>query len=185
MGSAVSLPLRAGDGKGGALTESLLVALGSNLPDASGRSSLDLCRWALQQLASHPALTLEATSAWYRTAPVPISDQPDFINGVARLSGAIEPAALLALLHAIEAEAGRVRTVPNAARMLDLDLLAAGDRIIDTPDLILPHPRLADRAFVLHPLCDVAPFWRHPALGRTALELRDALPPQRIQRLLP
>jgi 2-amino-4-hydroxy-6-hydroxymethyldihydropteridine diphosphokinase len=167
------------------MTEPLLVALGSNLPGADGRSSLDLCQWAVQQLARHPALTLDATSSWYRTAPVPVSDQPDFINGVVRLSGAIDPAALLTLLHAIEAEAGRIRSVPNAARVLDLDLLAAGDRMIDTPTLILPHPRLSERAFVLYPLCDIAPFWRHPRLGRTALELRDALPRQRIHRLLP
>jgi 2-amino-4-hydroxy-6-hydroxymethyldihydropteridine diphosphokinase len=165
--------------------EPLLIALGSNLPDASGRSSLDLCHWAIQQLAAHPALTLAATSAWYRTAPVPVSTQPDYINGVVRLTGTVAPAALLTLLHAIETEAGRTRTVPNAARVLDLDLLAVGDQILDTPTLILPHPRLPDRAFVLYPLCDVAPEWRHPALGRTATELRDALPPQRIQRLLP
>jgi 2-amino-4-hydroxy-6-hydroxymethyldihydropteridine diphosphokinase len=166
------------------MTKPLLVALGSNLPGADGRSSLDLCRWALAQLAAHPALTLDATSSWYRTAPVPVSDQPDFINGVASLSGTLDPAALLALLHAIEAETGRVRSVPNAARVLDLDLLAVADLIVDDPALILPHPRLAERAFVLYPLCDVAPSWRHPLLGRTALELRDALPPQRIERLL-
>ena len=171
------------------MTQPLLVALGSNLPDAGGRSSLDLCRWAVQRLAQDPALTLEATSDWYRTAPVPVSGQPDFINGVVRLAGAIDPAALLARLHAIEAEAGRVRSVPNAARVLDLDLLAAGDRIVASPGFILPHPRLPERAFVLYPLCDVAPGWRHPVLGRTARELRDALPPRgiegRIERLLP
>ncbi len=167
------------------MTEPVLVALGSNLPGADGRSSRDLCQWAVRQLADHPALTLQATSAWYRTAPVPVSDQPDYINGVICLSGAIDPADLLALLHAIEAEAGRVRTVPNAARVLDLDLLAVGDRIIDHPNLILPHPRLTERAFVLYPLSEIAPLWRHPQLGRTALELRDALPPQHIQRLLP
>lgn len=167
------------------MTDPLLVALGSNLPDPSGRSSLDLCRWAAQQLAAHPSLTLEATSAWYRTAPVPVSDQPDYINGVLRLSGAIAPPDLLTLLHAIEADAGRVRTIPNAARTLDLDFLAAGDTVIASPTLTLPHPRLAERAFVLYPLCDVAPDWQHPLLRRTALQLRDALPPQPIQRLPP
>ncbi len=166
------------------MTTHVLVALGSNRPGAGGRSSLDVCRWAVHQLATHPALTLHATSAWYRTAPVPVSSQPDFINGVIRLAGDIDPADLLALLHAIEAEAGRVRSVPNAARVLDLDLLAAGDRVVDSPGLTLPHPRLAERAFVLYPLCDVAPDWRHPRLGRTALELRDALPAQRVERLL-
>ena len=167
------------------MTEILLVALGSNLPSAEGQSSLELCQWAVQQLANCPALSLQATSAWYRTAPVPLSDQPDYINGVIRLSGAIDPADLLALLHAIETEAGRVRTAPNAARVLDLDLLAVGNHIIDRPSLILPHPRLTERAFVLYPLCDVAPLWQHPQLGQTALELRDALSPQRIERLVP
>lgn len=185
MGKADSLPPRENNGKGGGMTQPLLVAIGSNLPDASGRSSLELSQWAVQRLAEHPAMTLEATSDWYRTAPVPVSDQPDFINGVIRLSGNIDPAALLALLHAIEAEAGRSRSLPNAARVLDLDLLAAGDTVVDTPGLILPHRRLPDRAFVLYPLCDVAPDWRHPVLGRTALELRDTLLPQRIERLLP
>ncbi|MGI4799158.1 MAG: 2-amino-4-hydroxy-6-hydroxymethyldihydropteridine diphosphokinase, partial [Janthinobacterium lividum] len=120
----------------------------------------------------------------YRTAPIPASDQPDFINGVARFSGLLTPADLLSILQAIEAEAGRIRDLPNAARTLDLDLLAVGDLVIDTPRLTLPHPRLAERAFVLFPLCDVAPTWRHPVLRHTALELRDGLPPQRIERLV-
>ncbi len=167
------------------MTDPLLVALGSNLPGADGRSSLEMCHWAIRRLASHPSLTLQATSAWYRTAPVPASSQPDYINGVVRLSGSIDPEVLLELLHVIESEAGRIRTVPNAARVLDLDLLAAGSQIIDGPGLVLPHPRLTERAFVLYPLCDVAPSWRHPQLGRTALELRDALPQQRIERLVP
>ncbi|MDT7951249.1 MAG: 2-amino-4-hydroxy-6-hydroxymethyldihydropteridine diphosphokinase [Acetobacteraceae bacterium] len=166
------------------MTDIILVAIGSNLPDAEGRSPLDLCRWAVHRLAAQPGLSLDAVSAWYRTAPVPASDQPDFINGVVRLSGLLDPLALLGLLHEIEAEVGRIRSVANAARILDLDLLAVGARTISSAGLILPHPRLAERAFVLYPLCDVAPEWRHPTLGRTALQLRAALPLQRIERLL-
>lgn len=153
----------------------LLIALGSNLPDAHGRLPQDTCRWAAERVGALPGLALEAVSRWYRTKPVPASDQPDYVNGVARLSGVMAPEALLAHLHAIEAEAGRVRLEVNGARVLDLDLLAVDGLVREGPGCILPHPRLAARAFVLHPLCDVAPEWRHPVLGRTARELRDAV----------
>lgn len=167
------------------MSELLLIAIGSNLPDRSGRSSVESCDRAVYRLAAHSALTLESVSPWYQTAPIPASDQPDFINGVARFSGTLDPLDLLSILHVVEAEAGRFRTVPNAARTLDLDLLAVGDVVLDTPRLTLPHPRLPERAFVLFPLCDVAPSWRHPILRRTAVELRDSLPAQRIERLVP
>ncbi len=151
----------------------ILVALGANLPDSHGRPPLETCRWAVQRLAATPALRLGSVSRWYRTSPVPVSDQPDYVNGVVRLSGEVEPAPLLRRLHAIEAEAGRVRGAANAARVLDLDLLAIDDLVLTKPDLLLPHPRLALRAFVLYPLCDVAPEWKHPVLGRRAEELRQ------------
>ena len=165
------------------MSEMVLIALGSNLPDQTDRSPLELCRWAIQTMAATPDLHLESVSDWYRTRPVPVSDQPDYINGVARLISARHPCQLLERLHAIEAEAGRVRSLPNAARVLDLDLLAVGDRIVHSLHLSLPHPRLQDRAFVLRPLCDVAPDWRHPVFGRTAAELLAALPAQETQRL--
>jgi 2-amino-4-hydroxy-6-hydroxymethyldihydropteridine diphosphokinase len=146
----------------------ILVALGANLPDQTGRTALETCRWAADRLAQLPDLRLMSRSRWYRTAPVPRSDQPDYVNGVVRLSGAAEPHALLARLHAIEAEAGRVRGAANAARTLDLDLLAIGGLVVNNRGLVLPHPRVAERAFVLRPLCDVAPDWRHPLLHETA-----------------
>ena len=165
------------------LTHPIFVALGSNLPDRSGRSSLDLCRWAIATIAGRSDVKLIAVSTWYRTRPIPAADQPDYVNGVAHLTTALDPPDLLCLLHEIEAQAGRVRSVPNAARILDLDLLAFGNRIIQTPTLIVPHPRLHERSFVLRPLADIAPEWRHPILGQTARELRDVLPGQGVERL--
>ena len=162
------------------MAEMLLVGLGANLPDRYGHEPVTTCAWAVDKIGNIPGLRLEGVSRWYRTRPVPASDQPDYVNGVARLSGAIAPEALLERLHAIEAQAGRVRSVRNAARVLDLDLLAVDGLVRDGPGLILPHPRLAERAFVLYPLCDVAPEWRHPVLGRTARALRDAAGPQGI-----
>ncbi len=122
-----------------------------------------------------PGLRLVGLSRWYRTAPVPASDQPDYINGVAVLlperGNTIDSALLLAQLMAIETAHGRERGEPNAARTLDLDIIAIGDTIRSGPDPILPHPRAHQRAFVLAPIADVAPAWRHPVLDRTAAEL--------------
>ncbi len=147
----------------------ILIAVGANLPDYTGRTAVETCRWAAQQLER--LAPIGAVSRWYRTAPVPPSGQPDYINGVVRLDGTGDPQALLAALHKIEDTAGRVRAEVNAARVLDLDLLAVNDQIVATSELILPHPRLAQRAFVLVPLCDVAPGWVHPGLGQSAAAL--------------
>ena len=109
----------------------------------------------------------------------PAPDQPGYVNGVVIVATPLDPAALLALLHQVEAEFGRTRTVANAARVLDLDLLAYDDRIShgDAPgEPILPHPRLAARGFVLCPLAELLPLWRHPVTGERANELRARLP---------
>src|SRR3546814_12669269 len=103
---------------------------------------------------------------------VPESDQPWFVNGVASLRTDLSPWELLAVLHEVEAEHERVRSVPNASRTLDLDLLAYDDRVVDgAGGLMLPHPRLSERAFVLQPLAELAPDWRHPVSGLTAAEM--------------
>jgi 2-amino-4-hydroxy-6-hydroxymethyldihydropteridine diphosphokinase len=141
----------------------IFVALGANLPSlAYGRPSSTLAA-ALDMLDEHRVRVIRR-SRWYETAPVPMSDQPWYVNGVAEVATDLLPGALLQALHAVEARLGRVRGTVNAARIIDLDLLAYGGRIAtDWP--VLPHPRLHERAFVLQPLRDIAPDWRHPVSG--------------------
>jgi 2-amino-4-hydroxy-6-hydroxymethyldihydropteridine diphosphokinase len=158
----------------------IIIAFGANLPAPDGTSPAETCRHAVAALGALPGLSLDAVSPFYESAPVPVSDQPPYINGVARLSGEIDPATLLALLFEIETRFGRRRTGVNAARSLDLDIIAMGGLVRATPDPILPHPRAHQRAFVLRPLADIAPLWRHPVTGRTAAELLAELPPQDI-----
>ena len=156
----------------------ILVAIGANLPGPFG-TPREACEWAVGELAALPGLVLAARSRWYAAAPVPPSGQPDYVNGAVRLEGGVEGRAgahaLLAGLHGIEAAAARVRGVRNGPRTLDLDLLAVGGLVVDDAVLTVPHPRLAARAFVLLPLCDVAPGWVHPVLRRTTAALLEEL----------
>lgn len=169
----------------------ILIGLGANLPSQAGPPAATLAA-AIDHLADAGIVTLQR-SRWFVSAPLPASDQPWFVNGVIAVATALEPAALLAELHRVEAAFGRVRgapnAAPNAARSLDLDLLAYGDRVAVPPagaagGLVLPHPRLAERAFVLLPLAEVAPSWHHPVTGRTLAELIGALDGTQIARPL-
>jgi 2-amino-4-hydroxy-6-hydroxymethyldihydropteridine diphosphokinase len=159
----------------------IFVAIGANLHNLAGESPLQSCERAARAIASLPGLGGAVRSRWFSSAPVPPSGQPRYINGVLRLEGKTEPAALLRELQAIERAAGRVRSVPNAPRTLDLDIVAMGELVRDVPDPILPHPRAHQRAFVLLPLRDVAPFWVHPGLDMALPRLIAALPPQDIR----
>jgi 2-amino-4-hydroxy-6-hydroxymethyldihydropteridine diphosphokinase len=162
----------------------ILVALGSNLRTTNGSSPLTTCRWAAAALDTISGLRLEALSRWFATAPVPPSGQPTYVNAIARLRGDADPDALLAALQAFEARAGRQRSVPDAARTLDLDIIAMGSggwECRDAPDPVLPHPRAHERAFVLAPLLDVAPGWVHPVLERPAAELLAGLKDQDVR----
>jgi 2-amino-4-hydroxy-6-hydroxymethyldihydropteridine diphosphokinase len=160
----------------------ILVGIGSNLAAPGYRSPRDTAMAAVAQL---PAIgvVIVARSPWYLSEPVPASDQPWFVNGVVEIATELPPPELLARLLALEAQFGRERGARDAARTLDLDLLDYDGRECSTPDLVLPHPRLHERRFVLAPLCDIVPDWRHPRLGLTAAELLAGLPPgQPIRR---
>lgn len=162
----------------------ILVGLGANLASPTHGPPFRTCEAALTALAD-AGVFIECRSRWYESAPVPPSGQPWFVNGAARLSSAMGPAALLAVFHDIERRLGRVRGEANAARMIDLDLLAHGDRTSNGGDgPILPHPRLAQRAFVLVPLAEVAPGWRHPRTGLSVEEMLAALPAGQVIRPL-
>lgn len=169
----------------------ILVAIGANLPGPKNTPPVETCRGAAAALDGLPGLRLRALSRWFQTRPVPLSGQPDYVNAVAelrRIAGTTDPdpAALLAALQAIEAREGRVRGEPNAARTLDLDIIAmgqGGQMVRATPDPVLPHPRAHQRAFVLAPLLDVAPGWIHPLLRRRACDLLRELPCQSIDPL--
>lgn len=156
------------------------VALGANLGDP-----VATVRAAIVALAGIAGARLVAASSLYRTAPVGLKHQPDFINAVAALDvdAAVSPApTLLECLFAIEADFGRVRSVRNAPRTLDLDLLLYGEERHGGPTLTLPHPRLTERAFVLAPLCEIAPHLTLPGLGNVAA-LLPAVAHQRIEKL--
>ncbi len=159
----------------------IFIALGANLPAANSSSPQLSCEQAAISLQNLPSLRFVALSRWYRTAPMPPSGQPSYVNGVAALEGDVDPTELLSQLQAIESAYGRQRGVRNAARTLDLDIVAIDSIVRAAPDPILPHPRMHERAFVLRPLLDVAPEWRHPVFGRTARALLDQLPPQNVR----
>ena len=168
-----------------------LIGIGANLPGQDGEPPLATARWAAARLDALPGLRLRGLSRWYLTEPVPPSGQPPYVNAIAALAvepaaAAPDPARLLAWLQAIEQPAGRVRGERNAARTLDLDIIAmgeAGAMVRAAPDPVLPHPRAHLRAFVLAPLLDVAPGWVHPVLQRSARDLLRELPEQGISAI--
>lgn len=150
---------------------SAYIGFGSNQGDLAA-----LCGGAVESLGLHPDIRVVRVSSLYRTRPVGPLDQPWFVNGVLRVETALDPGELLEALLAVERAFGRRRDGTRwGPRTLDLDLLSYDDVILDKPDLSLPHPRLHERLFVLLPLAEIAPDWRHPVLAETARTLCDRL----------
>lgn len=182
---------------------SVLIALGSNATSVFGGPYFNVSE-ALRRLACD-SLTISEISPFYSTPAFPAGAGPDFVNAAARLSTTLDAHQVLARLHEVEDRLGRVRSTRWGPRSIDLDLIAHDATIypdLETfhswrslpleqqkeraPDgLILPHPRLQDRAFVLGPVRDVAPDWRHPVLGQTAAQMFDALPAEERATLKP
>lgn len=144
---------------------------GSNL--GNRKANLE---FALSSLAKD-AIVLKSSS-YFETEPVGFLDQPWFLNIAVELETRLEPLELLSFCQEIERSRGRVRTFPNAPRILDLDILLFGDNIINQKDLIIPHPRLPERRFVLEPLAQIAPDVLHPVLRKSIRSLLEACPDQ-------
>lgn len=154
------------------LDEAVFVALGCN-----DKGVWADCREALEAALARfraEGIDVMARSSWWSSQAWPDPTDPPFLNGVVRVRTAHDPHALMAALGRIEEAFGRRRTVPNARRTLDLDLIAYGREQGDCEGLILPHPRAADRLFVMGPLAEIAPYWVHPVVGGTAGSLAKA-----------
>jgi len=165
------------------MLESVLayVGIGSNLGD-----SPLMCKEALRHLSAAPGVKVERVSSLYKTQPVIVSpaqgphmevlqNQNWFINAAAEIRTAWSPAALLHVLQGIEEKLGKVRSFPGAPRIIDLDLLLYRQEIIREADLIVPHPQMHKRRFVLEPLCEIASYLIHPAFGVSMRGLKDRL----------
>jgi 2-amino-4-hydroxy-6-hydroxymethyldihydropteridine diphosphokinase len=153
------------------------IGLGANLGEREAQ-----IRRGLAALAELPGTRLVAASSFYRSAPVGVVAQPDFINAVAEIETALGARALLEALLAAERRFGRRREFPGAPRTLDLDLLLYGDRVIAEPGLIVPHPRMHERAFVLAPLAEIAPDIAIPGRGSATALLR-ACADQKVEKI--
>ena len=162
-------------------TTRLFIGLGANLTPEGYATPQAGCEAAMTML-SKLGVTVVKMSRWYESAPVPPSDQPWYLNAVAAATTSFDAAETLAILHHVEAHFGRVRSVRNAARVLDLDLLDFGGQIHYHATLKVPHPRMHDRAFVLVPLRDLVDDWTHPQTGQSLDALIADLSPGQMIR---
>lgn len=158
----------------------IAIGLGANLNSIHGTPDQALKK--CPEIFKTHGLTVSAFSSIWKSAPVPISDQPWYHNAVCLIKTEKAPHELLKTLGVIEEAAGRVRSIRNEPRVLDLDILCYNDQIVGD-GLIIPHPRLHERAFVLYPLQEVAPDWIHPKLKKSVDVLMSELPEQQIERV--
>jgi len=161
----------------------ILIGIGGNLESARFGPPRDTLSAALAALTAE-RIRILTRSGWYRTEPVPQSDQPWFVNAVVPLATELSAKDLLTVLQTTERHFGRIRGEPNGPRILDLDILDYQGEVMNATSLVLPHPRLHERRFVLMPIAEIAPDWRHPILGLTAAQLLARLSSeQQIERL--
>ena len=153
------------------------LALGANVGDREGN-----LRDALRQLESEELRVVQRSSL-YETAPQEVLDQPWFLNAVVEVETSLFPLQLLARIRQVERDMGRRRVTPKGPRNIDIDILFYGRSVIAAPELEVPHPRMAQRRFVLEPLAEIAPDFRDPLTGKTANEMLAALEPQGVRRL--
>ena len=151
------------------------VAIGGNLIPEGFHSLEEVMAGAMKAL-SDQGLRIAKCSQWFETAPVPISDQPWFLNAVMAIETTLSETELLKLLHEVEANFGRVRTIRNEARILDLDLIDYAGLVRDDEAITIPHPRMHLRAFVLLPIQDLDANWRHPVSGTDVTTLIAHMP---------
>ncbi len=161
----------------------IIIGLGANLPSIHGAPPETL-RAAMAEIEQRGIRILQSSSV-YETSPVPVSDQPLYYNAVAKIDTALPVHDLLALLHSIEEEFGRTRHIKDEPRILDLDVLAYNDNNINERGVVVPHPRMHERGFVLIPLHEIAPNWTHPVTGLDLQTLIDALPNDQDVRIVP
>jgi 2-amino-4-hydroxy-6-hydroxymethyldihydropteridine diphosphokinase len=158
------------------------IGIGANLPSLGCYTPRATCEAAIKALVL-AGISIESQSSWFKSAPVPASAQPWFINGVVSIEISLEAPALIGVLQDIESKFGRTRTTKNAARTLDLDLIAYADYVSGWEQgaddkLILPHPRMHERKFVLLPLHEIAPDWCHPIFQTPIKKLISKLDPK-------
>ena len=153
------------------------LALGSNIGDREAN-----LRDAVRRMESE-GIRVVARSSLYETVPQELLDQPSFLNAVVEVETDLFPMQLLARVQQIERAMGRRRVTPKGPRNIDIDILFYGRAVIGTAELEVPHPRIAQRRFVLEPLAEIAPDFRHPVTGKTAGEMLAGLGPQGVRRL--